>query len=167
MASTAALKIGISNVLRNSLTIALTPVIFATVAPFVLLTVKLAYSTIEGLRKTLDSKVYSQDYDMDIIRIDVDKEWPNDPHPSINSSPSPGPNLDFQLISRILFHIDTSDRTAGMQHAAARSIPVLKVSLVGIGMTKISSVAFFRRGEKGPAVMEQVRLQVALPLRNP
>jgi histidine ammonia-lyase len=41
----------------------------------------------------------------------------------------------FQLISRILFHMDTMDRMAGMQHAAARRVAAPKVSLSGAGIT--------------------------------
>lgn len=52
---------------------------------------------------------------------------------SVSDSPSLG--ADFHMDSRILNHIDTRSRMAGMQHAAARSIAVLDVSLFGAGMT--------------------------------
>ena len=49
-----------------------------------------------------------------------------------------------------------------MQHAAARSIPVPKVNLVGAGITKMLSAEPCRIGEDG-AEVEQVRPQVELP----
>jgi hypothetical protein len=45
------------------------------------------------------------------------------------------PYLDFQLISNILFHIDMRDKRAGIQHAAARSVPMPNVSFAGAGIT--------------------------------
>lgn len=41
---------------------------------------------------------------------------------------------DFQIDSRILNHMETSNKIAGMQHAAASKVAVRKVSLVGAGM---------------------------------
>jgi hypothetical protein len=50
-----------------------------------------------------------------------------------SSSSSSGVD-DFHMNSRILNHIETSSNIAGMQHAAARSVAVLNVSLSGAGM---------------------------------
>ena len=60
--------------------------------------------------------------------------------PSIGSSftwsvPSPSPNRISQFSSRILVHMNTSERMAGMQHAPARSVAAPNVSLLGAGIT--------------------------------
>lgn len=67
------------------------------------------------------------------------------------------PRRLFQLFSRILFHMDISERMAGIQQAAERSIPMPKVSLCGAGMTYMLLVEPSRIGERGPASTEQVR----------
>jgi hypothetical protein len=58
--------------------------------------------------------------------------------PSISSSLrfslSPPPKRVFQLIPRISLYIDISERIAGIQHAAARSVAIPKLGLSGTGI---------------------------------
>ena len=46
-----------------------------------------------------------------------------------------GPKRARQLISRILFHMETMDRIGGIQQAALRSVAVPRLKAVGAGMT--------------------------------
>jgi hypothetical protein len=41
---------------------------------------------------------------------------------------------DFQIDSKILNHMETSNKIAGIQHAAANNVATLNVSLSGAGM---------------------------------
>lgn len=45
------------------------------------------------------------------------------------------PKLVFHLTSRILYHIDINDRTAGIQQAADMRVAMPKVSISGAGTT--------------------------------
>lgn len=67
------------------------------------------------------------------------------------------PKRLFQFVSRILFHMETSESIAGTQHAAERRVAVLKVSLSGAGITYILLADPPRIGEKGPETTSQVR----------
>ena len=54
----------------------------------------------------------------------------------LNSSASASwPKRARQLISRILFHMETMDRIGGIQQAALRSVAVPRLKAVGAGMT--------------------------------
>jgi hypothetical protein len=54
--------------------------------------------------------------------------------PPMGSFASFGPNRDFQLVSRILLHMETRDKIAGMQQPAASNVAVPKVNLFGAGI---------------------------------
>jgi hypothetical protein len=41
---------------------------------------------------------------------------------------------DFQIDSKILNHMETSSKIAGIQHAAANNVAALKVNLFGAGI---------------------------------
>lgn len=84
---------------------------------------------------------------------------------SSGSFSASAPDRDFQLISRILFHMEMSDKIAGMQQAAQRSVTVPKVNRLGAGMTKMLLAASLRIGENGPSSSLHVKPQVFPRLR--
>lgn len=73
------------------------------------------------------------------------------PCPSGSIALSPCLGADFQMNSRILNHIETRSNTAGIQHAAARSVAELKVSLSGAGMMYMLFALPPRMGLNGPS----------------